>query len=116
MLEAFGDHEGDRLAVTRHLRAGQHRVCLAVIAGALRGRVAMSEDQRDARRLFRSTRVNRSDRSFSDRGFDHKAIQHVLLLRLIGVARAAGNLQSTVYAIDWLADNALCIEDIRADG
>ena len=88
----------------------------AVIAGALRGRVAMGENQRDARRLLRRPRIDRFDPSLSDRGLDHKTIQHVVLLHLIGVARAAGDLQSAVHAVEWLADDALRIEGIGADG
>ncbi len=93
MLEALGDHEGNRLAVTRHFRSGKHRVGLTVIARALLGRVAMGEDQRDAWRLLRGSRIDRFDLSFTDRSFDHKAIQRVVaLLHLVGVARAAGDL------------------------
>ena len=100
----------------RHLHPGEHRLSFSVIAGTLRGRVAMGENQHNARRLLGSTRIDRSDRSFSDRGFDHKAIQHVVLLHLIGVTRAAGDLQSAVHAVERFADDALCIERIWADG
>ena len=116
LLKTFGNHEGDRLAVTRHLRACEDRVRFTVVAGALRGCVAMGENQRNARRLLRSTRIDRYDPSRSDRGFDDKAVQRVLLLHFVGVARAARNLQSAVHAVEGLADNALCVECIRADG
>jgi len=96
------------------LRPGEHRVRFTVIAGALRGRVVMGENQCNARRLLRGTRIDRPDRSFSDRSFDHKAIQRVLL-HLKGVARAAGDFQSPVHAVVRLADNALRIKRVRAD-
>ncbi len=115
LLKTFRDHKGNRLAVARHFGPGKHRMRLAVIAGALRGRVAMGEDQDDARRLLRSTRIDRFDFSLSDRRFDHKAVQRVLL-HLIGVARAAGDFQSSVDAVERLADDALGIKRIRADG
>ena len=89
---------------------------LAVIAGALRGSVAISENQCDARRVLRRTGVDRLDRTLSDRGLNHEAIQHALLLRLIGVTRPAGNLQSTVHAVERFSDNALLIEGVAADG
>jgi len=41
------------------------------------------------------------DRSLSDRSFDHKAIEHVVLLHLIGVA-PPGDLESTVDAVEGL--------------
>src|SRR6185369_17534049 len=116
LLEAPGNHEGNRLAVARHFRPGEYGMRFAVITGALRGCVAMGENQCDARRFLRRPRVKRFDPSFSDRGLDHITIQHVVLLHLIGVARAAGDLQWAIHAVEWLADDALRIEGIRADG
>ncbi len=117
MLEAFGNHEGNRLAITRHGRAGEHRVGLSVVSRALIRRVVVGEDKNDARRLLRGACIDRFDLSFSDRSFDHKAIQRVLL-HLVGVAGAAGDFQPPVDTIERFADNALRadIECIRADG
>ena len=58
LLKTFGNHEGNRLAVTRHLRAGEHRMGFAVIAGALRGRVAMGENQQRRPGAFSAARVS----------------------------------------------------------
>jgi hypothetical protein len=43
LLEGFGHHKRDRLAVIRHLRAGEHRMGLMMIARALLRRVSMGE-------------------------------------------------------------------------
>src|SRR3979411_2588347 len=43
LLEAFGNHESNRLAVARYFRPRKHRVGLAVIAGALRGGGSVAE-------------------------------------------------------------------------
>ena len=75
----------------------------------------MGEDQYDARRLRRGTGIDRFDLSLSDRRFDHKAIQRVLL-HLVGVACAAGDFQSRVNTIERFADDVLRIKRIRADG
>src|SRR3982074_3114424 len=119
LLKTLGHHEGNWFTVTRHFRAGQHRVGLAVVAHALMGRVTIGENEDDARRLLRSECIDRFYRSFSDRSFDHKAVQGVLtLLHLIGVARAAGNFQSAVNTIERFADDAIGtdIKGIRANG
>ena len=44
LLERLGNHEGNRLAVTRHLRAGENRVRLTMVAGALRRRILVGEN------------------------------------------------------------------------
>ena len=119
LLKSFSDHESNRLAVTRDFRSRKHRVGLAVIACALRRGVSMREDQNYSGRVLRRACVDRFDLALSDRSFDHKAVQRVVaLLHLIGVARAAGDLQPAVDTIERLADNALRtdIEGIGADG
>src|SRR3982074_3316979 len=119
LLKTLGHHEGNWFTVAHHFWAGQHRVGLAVVARALMGRVTIGENEDDARRLLRSARIDRFYRSFSDRSFDHKAVQRVLtLLHLVGVARAAGNFQSPVNTIERFADDAIGtdIKGIRANG
>src|SRR5437868_13164986 len=44
LLESLGNYEGNRLAVTRHLRAGENRVGLTVVAGALGRCVLVGEN------------------------------------------------------------------------
>src|SRR5450432_1257675 len=44
LLKTFSNHERYRLAVACHFRSRQHRMGLAVLAGALLRRVTMGED------------------------------------------------------------------------
>ena len=74
----------------------------------------MRKDQNYSGRFLRRARIDRFDLAFSDRRFDHEAIQRVLL-HFISVARAAGDFKSPVHAVERLADNALGVKRIRAD-
>ncbi len=90
LLKTFGDDECNRLTVICHFRSRQHRMSLPVIAGALCGGVTVGEHENHARRVFCSARIDRSDRSLSDRGFDHEAVERVpLLLYFIRIDRGA---------------------------
>ena len=108
LLEGFRDHEGDRLAVTRHLRTGEHRMGLMVIACALRGRISVREDQNNSGRFFRRPCIDRFDLALADRGFDHIAVCRVRSLQhLIRINRPAGDLQPPVHTVKRLAENTL---------
>ena len=117
LLEGLGHDERDRLAVVRHLRAGEHGVGLVMIAGALLGRVSIGQHQDHARRSLGRTRIDGLDPALADRRFDDEAIgRRRPLLHLVGVARAAGDLQPAVDAVERLADDALRadIERVRS--
>ena len=118
LLEGFGHHKRDRLAVIRHLRTGEHRMGLMVITRALRGRASMREHQKHAGRFIGRARINRFDAPFADRRFENIAVSRRWSLQhLICIAGAPGDLQPSVHTIKRLADNALRdIQRIRSDG
>src|ERR1700722_9423152 len=105
LLEGFRHDKGNRLAIVRHLRTGEHWMSLMVIARALLRCVLVGQHQKHAGRPLRRVRVDGFYLPLADGGFDDKAVGHPgTVLHLIRITRAARDLQPSVDTIERLAE------------
>ena len=107
-LESLSDYERDRQTVVKDLRACEHGMGDVMIACALMWRISIGQHEDNARRTLRRTRIDGLDLSLADRSLDDEAIGRLwILLHLVCIASASGNLQASVDTIQRLADDAL---------